>query len=203
MCSGKAQGQFVGFAARIDKETHVERVRHGRDQSLRVGIEVVVQVARVGVQHGHLPLPGLDDARMAVADVGHVVIGIQVFAAGFVVHVLHPTPLDLDRVPVSDAQIPADDSLPRSKRLCLAGLLPSNSMCRNAEDHVGIWRKVGPDSPLAEFADAGIVTVETQEVVDELKVQVWGPSAVDVGGADRPNLLARCKWLAYGQTLQR
>ena len=51
---------------------------------------------------------GFDDARMAVADVRHVVVRVEVAAALVVVQILHPSAHDLHRIAIRDAEIAAD-----------------------------------------------------------------------------------------------
>ena len=57
-----------------------------------------MQEAAIGVEHGHLLLPGGHHPRVAVAHVGHVVDAVQQLVAALVVHVLSLGPHDLERV---------------------------------------------------------------------------------------------------------
>ena len=91
----ESQRELVRLARRVDEVADLERARHRREQPLRVRVEQIVQVARVRVQHAHLRRRRLDDARMTVADVRHVVVRVDVAAPFVVEQVLHPSAHDL------------------------------------------------------------------------------------------------------------
>jgi len=55
---------------------------------------LLVQVPGVGVEDAHLVDRRLSHPRMTVADVRHVVVGVEVAAAPFIPQVLHPAPFD-------------------------------------------------------------------------------------------------------------
>ena len=63
-----------------------------------------MQVARVGVEHRHLLLSRFDHAWLAVTNVTDIVDCIKVGAAILVEEVLHPTPDNLERLLVGDAE---------------------------------------------------------------------------------------------------
>ena len=70
-----------------------------------------MKIASVGIEDGHLMLPGPDHARMTMTDVGDVVVSVEIFLALIVIQVLHGTTNDFDRVLVSDAQVMSKQSL--------------------------------------------------------------------------------------------
>ena len=102
--AGKSQGQFIRLAARTHKETHAQWLWQGSAEALGVTHEVLVQVARVGVEHRHLLLSRFDHAWMAVTNVTDIVDRIEVGATILVVEVLHPTPDKLEWLLVGDAE---------------------------------------------------------------------------------------------------
>jgi hypothetical protein len=97
------QRQLVRLAARADEETHAQRFRQRCSQPLSVRGQVVVQVARVRVQHVGLPAQSIDHARMRVPHVRDVVHRIEVRLTFLIVEELLPAPLDDEWTAVSDA----------------------------------------------------------------------------------------------------
>ena len=76
-----AYSQVVGLGARAHEHDAVELVRHGGQQILRVIQDVLMHVARVGVQQLHLARDGLGDRRVAVAHGRDVVVHVQILGA--------------------------------------------------------------------------------------------------------------------------
>ncbi len=69
-----------------------------------------MKVSGVGVQHRHLILTSLNYPRMAVSDMGHIVIGVEILASLVVVEVLHRATHYLDWVVVGNTQVPREQS---------------------------------------------------------------------------------------------
>ena len=101
----QAQRQFVGLAARVDEVTHAQRLWQKGGQLFGIAGDVIVQVARVGVEHAHLPLRRRHHARVVVSHVRHVVVRVQVLAALVVEQVLFPAAHDLERILIRDGQV--------------------------------------------------------------------------------------------------
>ena len=99
---------LVRFAPRVDEIADAQRRRQRGGQPLGVAHQMLVQVAGVGVEHAHLPLGRVGDARMAVADVRDVVVAVDVAAPGLVEEILHRAADDLHRPAVADADVAAD-----------------------------------------------------------------------------------------------
>ena len=81
-----AQSQFGGLAATADEEADFQRCRQRGGESFCVSHYGFVQVACVRIQERHLLLPGRDDPRVAVADMGHIVDRVQVVSPGRIKH---------------------------------------------------------------------------------------------------------------------
>ncbi len=107
-----AERQLVGLASRADEVADAEGFWEQLAQPCGVVHRVLVQVAGVGVEQGDLPPRGPDDSGMAVTDVAHVVHAVQVRPAGFVVQELPPSPDDVDRRCVGQAQVRSEPSVP-------------------------------------------------------------------------------------------
>ena len=73
----EAQGEIVGLGSGADKEAHAQGVGKGGGESERVLGQVVVEIAGVGVEFGHLPLTGGDHPGVAVADMADIVDEIE------------------------------------------------------------------------------------------------------------------------------
>src|SRR4029077_15257632 len=80
----EAQRQLVRLAAGVDEVADPQRLRRGPPQPFREAGQMLVEIARVRVQGAQLPGRRLDHARVTVADVGNVVVRVDVAAAGFV-----------------------------------------------------------------------------------------------------------------------
>ena len=75
--SGDPPGQVIRFATRVDEEHDIETFREQSAQPVGVLDNVVHQVAGVGIEDGRLASNGRGNGRVAVADVGDVVVGIE------------------------------------------------------------------------------------------------------------------------------
>jgi hypothetical protein len=91
---GQSQGQVVRLAAGVDEEDHAERVGKQSGKAAGVLDDRRVKIASVGVQDAGLLAQRGSDARMAVADVRHVVHEIEV-----------PAPVRVDQL----RALPGDD----------------------------------------------------------------------------------------------
>src|SRR5258708_18539969 len=85
MRPSKPQRQFIGLTAGIYEVADAQRFREESCQALRIAVDVVMQIARVGVEECKLLLRCLDDARMAVPDERHVVVHVEICSARVVV----------------------------------------------------------------------------------------------------------------------
>src|SRR6266478_5289466 len=117
MGTGKPKRQFIGLAAGIYEEADAQRFREQSRQAFGIAIDVVVQIASVGIEQRKLFLRGFDDARMTVPDKRNVVVHVEIRAARVVIEMLHPAPLDLQWTLVRDAQVFAKIGLASRKRL--------------------------------------------------------------------------------------
>src|SRR2546421_9362768 len=81
--TSEAQRELVRLTRRIHEEDDAiaERGGQGRRQSRRILVRDVACIASVRVQHRHLCLSSADYARMAVSNMRHVVISIEIAAA--------------------------------------------------------------------------------------------------------------------------
>lgn len=86
--AGQTQGEIVGFTAGVDKKADAERIGQGGRKPCGIGDEMGMQVAGVGVEDGLLLPGGLDDERMAMADVGDIVDTVKVHLSVVVVKIL-------------------------------------------------------------------------------------------------------------------
>lgn len=64
--SREPQGQVVGLGARVDEETHGQRLRQQRRELPSAQHQVIVQKAVVGIEHGHLIAARFDHILLAV-----------------------------------------------------------------------------------------------------------------------------------------
>ena len=138
----------------------------------------------------HLPLPGLDDARVRVADVGDVVDHVEERPARLVVEEGARAPDDLERRAVGERERRAEAA--PALGADAGGVLGGRPERRagNAQDEVGIGREREPDRALARRADPVEVAVPVQHVRDDLEVDVGRPVAVAGRRADRADALS-------------
>ena len=76
-----ANGQIVGFGTSALEHDAVKFVRHGGEDIFRIMQDVLMQVARVGVEHRSLLGKCIHHARVTVADGCDIVVHVQVFLA--------------------------------------------------------------------------------------------------------------------------
>jgi hypothetical protein len=101
---GQSERQLVRLTPRTHEEAHLQRIGHRAREALGILDDVVVQVPGVRVQGSHLAPRGLDDPRVTVSDVAHVVHAIEVGPASIVEQKLTLSAHDLERSPVRQAQ---------------------------------------------------------------------------------------------------
>ena len=188
------QRQLVRLARGVDEVAHLERRRQRRRASVRrTSASPSLQVTRVGVEHGHLRLRGAHHARMAVPDVRHVVVRVEVAASRVVVEILRAS-----RVRSRTGSRYATLRLPPSRapaarrsvsdRLGGAG---GKSASGNAHEEIRIGREAAPDRALAGRRHAGEVATEAEQVGDDLEMQMRRPAAIHGGRAERGDALRR------------
>ena len=78
MLIGQPQSEVISLGARVDHVDHGEGRGEGVGDPLGVEDEVVMEEPRVSVQDLHLPLPSLDNMRVTVTDMSHVVDTIKI-----------------------------------------------------------------------------------------------------------------------------
>src|SRR5262249_34755083 len=154
-------------------------------------------------ERGHLAPSGFHDARVAVAYVRHVIVSVQVPPALLVEQILHPPANDLDRLPVCDAQVLADALVTIRERFGFARLPLRKTIFRYAENQIRVRRETAPDVALARAADAREIAIRTEQVGDDLKVQVRRPSAIFAGRAQARDHIAFRDRLAGAQAFER
>ncbi len=77
---GDSQRQIVGLAAGAGEDDLADRRRESRQKPVGIGVDAVVQVARVDVELGGLSTDRLDHTRMAMSDRRDVVVDVEVAA---------------------------------------------------------------------------------------------------------------------------
>ena len=194
--AGEAQRQLVGLAAGGDEVAHPQRLREAPREPLGIPQDRVVQVASVRVEEGQLLLRRPDDARVGVAHERHVVVDVEVGPARLVVEVLREAAHDLERPPVGDGEVPAEEAAARGERLRGGGLRRGEALRGDAQEEVRVRGEARPDRPLAREGHAGEVRVLLQEIEDHLEVEVRRPVAVHGRGADPRDRLSRLHALA-------
>ena len=186
------QGQLVGLGAAADEVEDVEVVRELRSQALRVPVEPLVQVARVGVEQPHLALARGDHPRVAVPHMRHVVDRVQERPS---LGVEEGRPLAADDLQrsrlVVDGHGPAEGRAAldvKRVRVCLPGVAGVQS-----EQRRGVGTQAGPGAAPRRGRHAGEVAGPVEPVEDDLEVQVGRPAAVDRFGAEAAHVVAGTK----------
>ena len=98
------QSQFVRFAPRADEVADAECIGKGCGEALRVAHEIVVQIARVGVEGRHAPSAGPNHVRMRVSHVRYVVHRVEITTSVDADEVLHHAAHHVQGLPVRDAE---------------------------------------------------------------------------------------------------
>ena len=73
-----APSNVVGLAARIDEDAGIEMRRTSRREFLGIVENLLVQVSGMRRQYRCLPGNGAHNRRMAMADVRHVVVHVEI-----------------------------------------------------------------------------------------------------------------------------
>ncbi len=147
--AGHPQGQVVGFAARVAEVEAVEARRQRSGEALGVGEDVLVQVAGVGVETRRLGRDGGDDARMAVPDVGDVVVAVEEATAARVDEPHVVAAHEVQRCLVREAEVAAEVSPPGREQRAR----PRRQLAGPASRR-GAWRGEGVASDLGAATGA-------------------------------------------------
>ena len=134
----------------------------------------------------------------------HIVVGVQIAPPGFIVKVLHPAAHNLQRLAVTDADIPASVAAARSQQ-CLRGMRSRAGCCRhcrNSKYQVRVGRDAAPNFALAGQRTAIEVAGNVEHVGDDLEVHMRPPVAVDGRGANPADARAARDGLANAQARQ-
>ena len=190
--AGQPQRELVGLAARADEEADRERLGQRRREPLRVAHDRGVEVARVGVQDRHLPLPGRDDARVRVADVGDVVDHVEERPARLVVEEGARAAHDLERRAGRRARATGRAGAGARRgcgRASSAGA--RNGQPGTPQDEVGVRARARATTARSLAAPTpGKSPSRSEHVRDDLEVDVGRPVAVAGRRADRADALA-------------
>ena len=159
-------------------------------QALGVAVDIVVEVARVGVEKRNLFLHGMHNARIAVADQRYVVVHVEKGAASVVVKILLPAADDLQRMLIRNAEIFPEQLAPCRKSFLRIRVLRRKAFGGNAEEQIGIGRKRSPDGALRCISNTRKIGATVEKIQDDLKVKMGYPAAVFVDVTDAGELLA-------------
>jgi len=88
--AGEAESKLVRLAAGVEEVANLKWRRQQFGETFRVAEDIVVEIARVGVEQRKLLLSGGDNTRVGMADEWDVVVGVEVSAACLVVKILAP-----------------------------------------------------------------------------------------------------------------
>ena len=143
--------QLVRLAARVHEVADAKRIRQRRREPLRVAHQVVVQVARVRVEHAHLLRRRLHDAGMRVAHVRDVVVRVEVSTARVVVQILHPAAHDFQRLAIPEPHVRSNEPPPLSQQ---GGREPFAELATLLADSAKAPDPISDDMRIAQSAGA-------------------------------------------------
>ena len=192
----KAKRQFVGLGAGVEEIAEVEGRGEEGGEPFGIAIDVVVEVAGVGVEQADLLLNGRDDAGVGVADEGDIVVNVEESAAGVVVKILAPTFDDFQRLLVRDGKVGAQKLLARRERERESGRGRGKHTVWDRQNQVGIRGKGGEKGALRNESYPREIGREVEQVENDLEMQVRGPAPIFGNCAHRgeglglPNVLA-------------
>ena len=161
-----------------------------------------MEIARVGIELGHLGLAGGDDAGMAMADMGHIVDHVEIGLAALVDQELAPAADDLQRLGIGDREGAAEMGAALLEQALLAARDAQIHRRRNAEEDIGIGAERFPEIDGARRRHALDIRAAVQQVEDELKMKMGDPIAVMGRGADPTDMLAGDDLLSGLQQIQ-
>ena len=163
----------------------------------------VAHVPRVGIEQSHLHAARLDDTRMRVADVRHVVVGVDEAAPLVVEQVLLPSTNDTHGPLVARANARSHEHRPLGRQCRGRHLGQRKAPFGNPDEQIGIWTYQCPPLPQDWRSDAWEIGAQPHQVRDDLDVQVRRPSAVYLGSPQRRHTSAPRDRLADRQSNER
>ena len=110
--------QLVRLTAGARQEHPLQAGMKCRQQSFGVIDDRLIQVARMAVQHAGLAAQRFDDARMAMANVRDIVIGVQVSLAVGIIDPYSLATNELQRLLVEERGVAPQTLKRRSRRDC-------------------------------------------------------------------------------------
>ena len=105
---GHAERDVVRLRPGTGEDRGGERVVEGGGQPLHIVEDAFVRIAGVGVERGRLIGDGLHHARVAVPDMGHVVVAVEIAPPGGVPEPDALSPHDMDGVVVEGGHVGAE-----------------------------------------------------------------------------------------------
>ena len=143
-----------------------------------------MQIARVGVHPHKLIRHHRLNARMRVAHMRHVVIGIQIGPPPFIKQMMPPTAQQHHRVVIGKFQIAAEMLTAHPRDLGLIGRLPRHMVIRQVQKCRRIGADRLPQVKLIRVCHAGPIGAHTCQRIGQLKVQMRRPAAVAIRRAE-------------------
>ena len=173
------QGKLVRFAAAGGEEADREWRGELRGQATGIKQDLLVQVACVGVEHRQLLRDRPHDLRVAVADVRHIVVGVEVALSVGVPEPGAESPHDLERFAIGEAQVRSEELTPAGEQRCGGRPRAREEALGNPRDQVRVGTDGEPERALGGPAGADEVAARAEHVEDDLKMQMRRPVAVD------------------------
>src|SRR5260370_12571396 len=121
-----------------------ERVGDQPRQTLGGEVEVVMKVARVGIEQRKLRLRRMDHGGVAVPHERHVVVDIQIRSPRVVIQILHPPANDFQRTLIRNAETICQQGAACGKRFAESRLSGWKAIGWNSQQQIRIWRKASP-----------------------------------------------------------
>src|SRR5947207_11016451 len=108
----------------------------------------------------------------------HVIVNIQIRSPRNVIQKLHPATNDFQRALIRDSEIFPQQAATRGKRFAKSWLLRRETIQRNAKQKIWVWREARPNCALRTVRNAKKIRVQVKQIDNDLKMNVWHPSAV-------------------------
>ena len=173
-----AERQIVRLAAAAHEGGDGQVLGQGCRQRLGIGDDVVVEIAGIGVEQGGLFRQYRDDLRVGVAEMGDVVVTIEIGAAAIVIKIDTLAAHDLHRRLVGDGEV-ADQLLlaPREQIVARATALLQR-LRRQAGEGRSIGEKFRPEIEIAFLAGPDHIGRRGWAIGDELQMHMGLPAAI-------------------------
>ncbi|ENN89682.1 hypothetical protein RHSP_69824 [Rhizobium freirei PRF 81] len=203
MVARHAKHQAIRLASRAGKGCHRQAFGQCRGQALGVFDDIVVQVARIGVEQLGLARKRFDDVGMRMSEMADIVEAIEIGSAVIVDQPDAVAANEFDRLGIGDREIGQQQLFALGHQLFPRSTILNKGLGRQTGKRRRIREEFGPDIEIGGFTNAQDLCRRQRGIGRNLEVEMRSPAAVFVNVAHIANEITGFQALARRQPGER